>query len=107
MFDILVTLLVSKFSPKSKTVIFSDAIYYLRFTFFATSDGSITYRALQPNEQLKNLELVNEEEKVTKRSKSTNVSTRKNRNKEPYYKQGHIGYNYGNLQHSLGGNKYL
>ena len=50
------------YEADSKTVIFSDSIYYLRFTFFATSDGSITYRALQPNEQLKNLELVNEEE---------------------------------------------
>lgn len=49
----------------------------------------------------------NQKQKVIKQSKSTNVKTRKNRNKEPYYNQCHIGYNFDNLQHSLGGNKYL
>jgi len=46
------------YEADSKTVLFSDSIYYLRATFYVTAGGSITYRALQPNEQLKNLELV-------------------------------------------------
>ena len=50
------------YEADSKTIMFSDSLYYQRFTYFISNGGGITYRALQEGEELKNLALLEYED---------------------------------------------
>ena len=80
-----------------------DSLLRRYFTIHNLSIGTMIIPNKPKEPELSENKSNNCQQKVPKKSKSTNGKKRKNRNNEPYYKQCHIGYNFGNLQHSLGG----
>ena len=61
------------------TIIFSDNIYYMLFTFFSSNGQGITYRSLKAGENLENLVTIPTTTSYSKVYLSNNL--------EPYYKQ--------------------